>query len=88
MMHCIEGEKEELGNQRKDREGVHADCIWVGLRPTIDAEIVANERMWESTPTQMLCKAAPAFVQDHSPWPCDLQRCFVNRLFVFSGQIH
>ena len=27
---------------------VHADCVWVGLRPTIDAEIVANERMWES----------------------------------------
>ena len=72
MMHSIEGKKEGAWKLAIDREVVHADCIWVGLRPTIDAEIVANERMWESTPTQMLCKAAPAFVQDHSPWPCDL----------------
>ena len=72
MKHCIEGEKEGAWKLAIDREVVHADCVLVGLRPTIDAEIVANERMWESTPTQMLCKAAPAFVQDHSPWPCDL----------------
>ena len=48
MMHCIEGEKEGAWKLAIDREVVHADCVWVGLRPTIDAEIVANERMWES----------------------------------------
>ena len=51
MMHCVEGEKEGAWKLAIDREVVHADCVWVRLRPTIDAEIVANECMWESAPT-------------------------------------
>ena len=51
MMRCVEGEKEGAWKLAIDREVVHADCVWVELRPTIDAEIVANERMWESAPT-------------------------------------
>ena len=51
MMCCIEGGKEGAWKLAIDREVVHANCVWVGLRPTIDAEIVANERMWESAPT-------------------------------------
>ena len=44
MMRCIEGESEGAFKLAIDREVVHADCVWVGLRPTIEAEIVANER--------------------------------------------
>ena len=50
-MRCVEGEKEGARKLAIDREVVHTNCVWVGLRPTIDAEIVANERMWESAPT-------------------------------------
>ena len=47
-MRCVEGEKEGAWKLAIDREVVHVDCVWVGLRPTIDAKIVANDRMWES----------------------------------------
>ena len=59
MMRCVEGEKEGAWKLAIDREVVHADCVWVRLRPTIDAEIVANKRMSESAPTPNVMKPRP-----------------------------
>ena len=51
MMRCVEDKEEGAWKLAIDREVVHTNCVWVGLRPTIDAEFVANKRMWESAPT-------------------------------------
>ena len=72
MMRCVEGEKEGAWKLAIDREVVHAHCVWVGLRPTIDAELLPMSVCGRAHPCQMSCKAAPAFVQDYGHWPCDL----------------